>query len=578
MSVPSEKLPGSPQRLSGVHYLLLALAVLLAVTWIATYSITEREEKNALNATALRAQRLAKFFESHASTTFQYADDYIKAIRRVYRRDISLANVREFMAAVPPSPGILSHITMMDAAGVPILISTGLKERKSKPGVHARDRDYFKFQKANKADTVYISPARKGRNTGLLTVRLVRRITDADGGFTGLVFASVRVPQLLNFFESMRIGPNSSATLIGLDKRIRIRQSQKGFDGIGKTVEGSKLWENFPNNESGSYRQTSIVDGVARLWTYRKVAEFPMIAVIGTAYEDTMDRLTTIRSVRYAVAALISAIGVVLVFFARRAITNTKLQTELEERKRAETELLKAKEDAEKANATKSEFLALASHELRTPLTSIKGSLALMADGAIGSVSENSKDMLTIANRNTDRLIHLVNDILDMERIETGNLEYKFNPLNLANLVTEAVETNMGYAEQYGVAFFLDEMDPNTMVQGDNDRLTQVVANLLSNAAKFSPEKGEITISVTSRDGTARVSIADFGPGIPEDRRDHIFDRFTQVDSSNSRAKGGTGLGLNISRSIIESHGGHIDYESEVGVGSEFFFTLPVAE
>ena len=565
------------RHLPGVPFLLLALAVLLAATWTATYTITSREENAALEATAFHAQRLTEFFESHANTTFQYADDYIKAVRRIYLRDGTLESVRQFMAAVPPSTAILSHITMMDAHGVPKLISTGKKERKIKPGTHARDRDYFKFQKANTADTVYISSARKGRNTGLLTVRLVRRITAADGKFKGLIFAAVKVPQLINFFESMRIGGNSSATLVGLDKRIRIRQSQKGFDGIGKTVSQSKLWEELPKSDTGSYRQTSIVDGVTRLWTYRKVGDFPLVAVIGTAYVDTLMTLDDVRAVRYAVAGLISVIGLVLVFFARRAIIHTRLETELEERRRSEAELRTAKEEAERANAAKSEFLALASHELRTPLTSIKGSLGLLVDGAVEGISEKSKEILAIANRNTDRLTRLVNDILDMERIETGKLEYNFTSLRLDNLVTEAVVANSGYAEEYGVKFLFGKMDADTRVRGDGDRLTQVVANLLSNAAKFSPVGDNVEITVTRNNGPARVSIADKGPGIPADRSEHIFDKFTQVDASNSRAKGGTGLGLNISKSIIEEHGGTIGFDSEFGVGSTFFFTLPVA-
>ena len=570
-----EKLSQS-QPLSGVQYLLFALAVLLVVTWVATYSITKQAEEGALEAAALRAGHLTAFFESHTRTTFQYADDYIKAVRRIYLRDGSLDSVRQFMAAVPPSAAILSHITMMNDDGVPVLISTGVSERKSKPGINARDREYFKFQKSNGTDTVYISPARKGRNTGLMTVRLVRRISGTDGQFKGVIFASIKVPQLLSFFESMRIGPNSSATLVGQDKRIRVRQSQKGFDGIGKTVERSKLWAARSSSPHGAYRQISIVDGVTRLWTYRQVGNFPIVAVIGTADIDTLSALDEIRVIRFAVAALISIIGIVLVVFARRALINTRLETELEERRRTEAMLLQSKEEAEKANAAKSEFLALASHELRTPLTSIKGSLALMVGGALGSLPDKAKGMLIIANRNTDRLINLVNDILDVERIESGGLEYNFQPLNLSDLVTEAVEANNGYAEQYGVTFALGEITANVTVSGDGDRLTQVVANLLSNAAKFSPEGAAVQISVSQDGGTANVAIADTGSGIPEHLRDHIFGRFTQVDASNTRAKGGTGLGLNISRSIAEHHGGNIDFVSEVGTGTTFFFTLPV--
>ena len=156
-------------------------------------------------------------------------------------------------------------------------------------------------------------------------------------------------------------------------------------------------------------------------------------------------------------------------------------------------------------------------------------------------------------------------------------MEYKFNALELDSLVTEAVVANSGYAEQYRVKFLFGEMAADTRVKGDAGRLTQVVANLLSNAAKFSPDGGNVTISVTRHDDTARVSIVDKGIGIPQDRGDDIFDKFTQVDASNARAKGGTGLGLNISKSIVEEHGGTIGFESEVGAGSTFYFILPIA-
>jgi hypothetical protein len=169
-----------------------------------------------------------------------------------------------------------------------VLISNGKKERKVKPGTHARDRGYFKFQKSNTADTAYISAARKGRNTGIVTVRLVRRITDADGKFQGIIMALIKTEQLLNFFETTRIGPNSSATLVGLDKRIRVRKSQKGLDGVGKKIERSKLWASFSESENGSYVQASILDNISRVWTYRKIKDYPVIAVIGTAVPDAI--------------------------------------------------------------------------------------------------------------------------------------------------------------------------------------------------------------------------------------------------------------------------------------------------
>ena len=232
--------------------------------------------------------------------------------------------------------------------------------------------------------------------------------------------------------------------------------------------------------------------------------------------------------------------------------------------------------ERKKLDRMKSEFISTVSHELRTPLTSIKGSLGLVVNGTLGALPEEAKDMVDIAHNNTDRLINLVNDILEMETLDSGKLEFDIQPLDLSSLVTEAVATNKGYAKEYGVKFVLADLAPEVMVRGDGNRLTQVVTNLLSNAAKFSPKGGKVEISVASHDGMARVSVSDHGSGIPEEYREHIFERFIHVDSSDTRQVGGTGLGLSITKSIVEKHGGAIGFDSEVGVGSTFFFTLPV--
>ena len=234
--------------------------------------------------------------------------------------------------------------------------------------------------------------------------------------------------------------------------------------------------------------------------------------------------------------------------------------------------------ERKKVGRMKSEFVSTVSHELRTHLTSIKGSLGLISGGKLGEMPEKASRMIKIADRNTDRLFNLVNDILDMEKIESGNMEFDFQKLNLTEVMAEAVEANKGYADEYGVTFVLADLGPKITVNGDTNRLVQVIANLLSNAAKFSPKGGDVEISVTLQGQIARVSVSDHGSGIPEQFREQIFGRFMQVDSSNTKEKGGTGLGLNISKSIIEKHGGEINFESEVDVGSTFFFTLPVSE
>ncbi|MCH7551725.1 MAG: PAS domain S-box protein, partial [Proteobacteria bacterium] len=179
----------------------------------------------------------------------------------------------------------------------------------------------------------------------------------------------------------------------------------------------------------------------------------------------------------------------------------------------------------------KGEFVSTVSHELRTPLTSIRGSLGLITGGAVGKLSGKVREMIDVAEKNTERLINLVNDILDMEKIESGSMEFRFGPLDLARLVEQGIETNKGYAEDQGVEFLLTETQAELTVRGDGDRLMQVMANLLSNAAKFSPKGEKIEIAVTRHNNRARVSVSDHGPGIPKEFQDQVFSKFTQADS-----------------------------------------------
>ena len=223
----------------------------------------------------------------------------------------------------------------------------------------------------------------------------------------------------------------------------------------------------------------------------------------------------------------------------------------------------------------KTEFVSTVSHELRTPLTSIKGSLGLVQSGVFGELPETFKPMVDIAYNNSDRLVRLINDLLDIEKMEAGKMEFHFAPLDVAAMLRQSVQENDGYAVTHNVKFVLAEPLPQARIIGDKDRLLQVMANLLSNAAKFSPAEGIIDVSLERREGGFRVSVSDRGPGIPESFQKKIFQKFSQADSTDAGQKGGTGLGLNICRAIVERHGGSIDFKTEKGVGTSFFFDLP---
>jgi len=224
----------------------------------------------------------------------------------------------------------------------------------------------------------------------------------------------------------------------------------------------------------------------------------------------------------------------------------------------------------------KDEFVSTVSHELRTPLTSIAGSLGLLAGGAAGELPDKAARLIGIAQANSQRLVRLINDILDIEKIESGKLQLDLKPLDLREIAERSIEGMRGFADGHGVTITF-EPGPAAPVRGDSDRLIQVVTNILSNACKFSPTGGQVAVSVNPETRLARLSVVDNGPGIPDGFRARIFSKFAQADGSDSRSKGGTGLGLAIAREIAERHGGRLWFESTPGEGATFHLDLPLA-
>jgi signal transduction histidine kinase len=221
----------------------------------------------------------------------------------------------------------------------------------------------------------------------------------------------------------------------------------------------------------------------------------------------------------------------------------------------------------------KNEFISVVSHELRTPLTSIRGSLGLLAGGALRKEPDKADRMLDIALKNTERLVRLINDILDIEKIESGKISLDIQPIDAADLVMQAAATMHAMAEANHVR--LDIRPAVGTVYADRDRMLQTLTNLLSNAIKFSKAENRVSLLAEKRGAGLLIRVRDQGRGIPAHKLQSIFERFQQVDASDSREKGGTGLGLAICRSIVQQHGGAIWVDSAEGKGSEFFVLLP---
>lgn len=227
------------------------------------------------------------------------------------------------------------------------------------------------------------------------------------------------------------------------------------------------------------------------------------------------------------------------------------------------------------AERVKDEFLSVVGHELRTPLTSIRGSLGLLEAGVVGTLPDEAHEMLAVAIANTDRLVRLVNDLLDVERMQAGRMELTTAPVAAARLIEQSLQVVQATADDAEVALHADPSE--LIVEADADRVVQTLVNLIGNAVKFSPRGAAVAISAQRDGASARFSVHDCGRGIPADKLQAVFERFNQVDASDAREKGGTGLGLSVARGIVEQHGGRIWVESRVGEGATFHFTLPLA-
>ena len=282
----------------------------------------------------------------------------------------------------------------------------------------------------------------------------------------------------------------------------------------------------------------------------------------------------------------------------RRAVIVAR---DISERRRNEEALRKSHDDLEirvrertreldRANRAKSEFLSIVSHELRTPLTSVIGfakiirkklqdvvfpAVTINGDQKLDKEMKRVRKNIDIIVSEGDRLTALINDVLDLAKLEANKINYRMEPLNINDCLSRSMQASVGLFDNSGLAFLAEIKDDLPPVLGDSDRLIQVMVNLFSNAVKFT-EKGSVTCRATADDDYVKISVADSGMGVPESMRDSIFDKFIQAEESLADRPRGTGLGLSICRHIVEGHGGHIWVESGDNNGSRFVFTLPI--
>lgn len=233
--------------------------------------------------------------------------------------------------------------------------------------------------------------------------------------------------------------------------------------------------------------------------------------------------------------------------------------------------------EQKESESLQTEFVSVVSHELRTPLTSIRGSLGLLSTGKAGNLPDKAQKLVFIAYSNCERLILLINDILDIDKISAGNMRYHRTAESLNNMISAVIDSNKAFAEKYFVRLDFTPLPIDQQIYVDANRFQQVLTNFISNAAKFSPAGAKVDVMVTLSESKARITVRDYGIGIPDEFRSKIFRKFSQADSSTTRQKGGTGLGLYICKQIVEQMGGRIGYETKMGFGASFWVEFHLA-
>jgi len=557
--------PKSIFRWFGNQYLAIGVFLSLIV-WIVSYNFVAHDETQRFKEAADQAHQTAVFFERHTVGIFQYGDAYLKLVRREYLRNYDLAAIEALMAEVPLDKSIASHITIMDENGTPLLVSG----HEIKPGSTARDRDYFKFQKNAKSDELLVSRLHRGRNSGKLIIRIVRRYEKPNGEFGGVIFLALEAKHVTEFFNTMRVGPKSSATLVGTDKYVRSR-STYGPKGPGQNISKSQIWKRLEESPTGLYLQTSVVDNVTRYYAYREVPDFPLIVAIGLSVEDFKESVEISRLNHYSIASLATLlIAITTLFFYRQRQLLRQIEANNRELEQRADEIEAANSELKNQNAELERFNYTVSHDLKAPLVTIKGFLGLLQkDMNTENRAAMARDFEQI-NVAADQMSVLLNELLELSRVGRQMNTPENRKLN--DLVMAAIER---------VAIQIEKQDVDVQVApdmpvvcGDPGRLMEVFQNLVDNSIKFMGDQKSprIEIGAQLEDGMVHCFVSDNGIGIASDYHYRVFDLFERLDMKVA----GTGVGLALVKRIIEVHNGSIWVESAgEGHGSSFHFTLP---
>jgi len=537
----------------------IGAAILITTVWAGIAVYLDFEKKDSLQTAARQAEIHAKLLEEHTTRTVRVLDQTTVFVKGEFERDPRRFDLSQYARDGVFLDNFFNLIATADETGQTQQIIP------ARPAANIKDREHFMVHVAEDSGKLFISKPVLGRSSGKWSLQFTRRINKPDGSFGGIVVTSLDPGYFTEFYKSVNLGTGSVTALVGSDGIIRARRTDNSSE-IGQNIRQSTLFEKIAVSAEGSYMGTSSVDSVSRIYSYRRLKDYPLIVVVGISEESVLTEFKEHST-------LMTSLGVVMT--ALLLLATAAFQRTLRAQQRVNAALENSARQAQEATRMKSEFISRISHELRTPLTGILGFSEYLKDHA--KDPEDREHAKTI-HESGEHLLALVNTTLDLAKIEAGRMTLNESSANLYEVLEKVVVLHSGNAKKKGIEIHMkiDEPLPKVLVM-DVTKVSQVLNNLVQNAIKFT-DYGFVNVRVGKSTAGKKIqfSVSDSGMGIAVEQQKYIFDRFRQLDNFITRQQEGSGLGLALSKDLVEFMGGEIWFESKHGLGSTFHFTLPL--
>jgi len=555
-----------------IRWVAVGTALAVVVAWALVAVVLSMKWQDAIDTEQEHSANLARILQEQTVRVLATTDQATIRLRDAVRAgEFALPDIVRFANETGLAPKILTQLSLVGPDGR--FAGSNLDPDGRKSGhVDLSGREHVQVHLAPalaknapplSSGGLFIGKPVLGKVSGKWTIQLSRRIDGPDGRSLGVVVASLDPLYFEDLYRGVALGAQGGVVLLGSDLTVRARVIGGKSAGMGSTLnvgaQGSPL-----KGELGKYESPSRIDGVVRMASYHRVADYPLYVTVLRSKDEALANWSSTRTM-----ALLLTAGLSAAIIASALIFSVGVRR-LEETNAA---LRESEAKAHAANEAKTEFLAAVSHELRTPLTSIRGFSELMESRL---KEPKFREQAGLIRKAAEYLNTLLTEILDLVKVEAGAMSVEKGAVPLRALIDGAASFFAVTAAEKGLELSLhvaDDVPPT--VQGDELRLKQILNNLLSNAFKFT-ERGGVRIEADCDAAQLRLHVVDTGPGIPEHLHETIFERFRQGDDRVSYQHGGTGLGLALSRALAELMGGTLTVASRPGEGARFTLALPL--